>query len=325
MRLILTFCCFLTATSFAQKAVYLHLNPKVNGIDFQLNTNYTALDGKAFKLDHFDYYLSEILLTHDAGQEINLSQDIFLVEPENHTFLLGNFDLNLIEQLNFTVGVPKKWNLQSGAESQDISLYPETHPLSFQSPSMYWGWLSGYMHMIIGGFSDSHSDGDPDAYFELHNLGGSNQQLVELNVTQTTTSANQIDIYVDCNIEQWIKNIPLATVGVSHDEVGVNKTILDNVQVEPVFTLASSASLAEFDNSKITTWTENQMLFVKWETLKEGNKCNIIDQQGKLVQTQLMLNAEGTISFKNLKSGFYLLQLEDKNGNLLHAKKTIIP
>lgn len=325
MRLILTFCCFLTATSFAQKAVYLHLQPKVNGVDFQLNTNYTALDNKVFKLDHFDYYLSEIILTHDAGQEINLSQDIFLVEPENHTFLLGNFDLNLIEQLNFTVGVPKKWNLQSGAESQDISLYPETHPLSFQTPSMYWGWLSGYMHMIIGGFSDSHSDGDPDAYFELHNLGGNNQQLVELNVTQTTTSANQIDIYVDCNIEQWIKNIPLATVGVSHDEVGVNKTILDNVQVEPVFTLANSASLAEIENSKITTWTENQILFVKWETLKEGNKCNIIDQQGKLVQTQLMLNTEGTINFKNLKSGFYLLQLEDKNGNLLHAKKTIIP
>lgn len=325
MRLILTFCCFLATTSFAQKAVYLHLQPKVNGVDFQLNTNYTALDNKVFKLDHFDYYLSEIILTHDAGQEINLSQDIFLVEPENHTFLLGNFDLNLIEQLNFTVGVPKKWNLQSGAESQDISLYPEAHPLSFQTPSMYWGWLSGYMHMIIGGFSDSHSDGDPDAYFELHNLGGNNQQLVELNVTQTTTSANQIDIYVDCNIEQWIKNIPLATVGVSHDEVGVNNTILDNVQVEPVFTLANSASLAEINNSKIITWTENQILFVKWETLKEGNKCNIIDQQGKLVQTQLMLNAEGTISFKNLKSGFYLLQLEDKNGNLLHAKKTIIP
>ena len=325
MRLILTFCCFLAATSFAQKAVYLHLQPKVNGVDFQLNTNYTALDNKVFKLDHFDYYLSEIILTHDAGQEINLRQDIFLVEPENHTFLLGNFDLNLIEQLNFTVGVPKKWNMQTGAESQDISLYPETHPLSFQTPSMYWGWLSGYMHMIIGGFSDSHSDGDPDAYFELHNLGGSNQQLVELNVTQTTTSANQIDIYVDCNIEQWIKNIPLATVGVSHDEVGVNKTILDNVQVEPVFTLANSASLAEIDNSKIITWTENQIFFVKWETLKEGNKCNIIDQQGKLVQTQLMLNAEGTISFKNLKSGFYLLQLEDKNGNLLHSKKTIIP
>jgi hypothetical protein len=325
MRLIVTFCCLLSVNSFAQTAVYLHLNPKVNGIDFQLNTNYIASDGKAFKLDHFDYYLSEIVLTHDAGQQLILNQDIFLIEPQNHTFLLGYFDVNLIDQLNFTVGVPKKWNTQTGSESQDISLYSENHPLSFQSPSMYWGWQAGYMHMIIGGFSDSHSDGDPDAYFELHNLGSNNQQLVELNVTQTNTSANQIDIYVDCNIEQWIKNIPLATVGVIHDEVGVNKTILENVQVEPVFTLANAASLAEIDNSKIITWTENQLLFVKWEALNDGNKCNIIDQNGKLVQTQLMLNVEGTISFKNLKPGFYFLQLEDKNGNFLYAKKTIIP
>jgi hypothetical protein len=325
MRLILTFCCFLAATSFAQKAVYLHLQPKVNGVDFQLNTNYTALDNKVFKLDHFDYYLSEILLKHDAGQEVNLSQDIYLVEPENHTFLLGNFNVDVIEQLNFTVGVPKKWNMQSGVESQDISLYPETHPLSFQTPSMYWGWLSGYMHMIIGGFSDSHSDGDPDAYFELHNLGGNNQQLVELNVTQTTTSANQIDIYVDCNIEQWIKNIPLATVGVSHDEVGVNETILDNVQVEPIFTLAVAANLTENAAVNFTLWTSNHELFVNLAELKNVGKCSIIDQSGRLVQTQSTPNNAGIVSFKNLSAGFYLIQLEDTKGNLIAAKKTLIP
>lgn len=325
MRLIIVFICLFSSISIAQKAVYLHLNPKVNGVAMSLNTNYTALDGKAFKLDHFDYYLSEILLSHDAGQEIILDDAIFLVEPENHTFLLGYFDVNQIDQLNFTVGVPKKWNTQSGAASQDISLYPETHPLSFQDPSMYWGWQAGYMHMIIGGYSDSHSDGDPDAYFELHNLGSNNQESVSLSITQTNTSANQIDIYVDCNIEQWIKNIPLASVGVIHDEVGINKTILDNVQTEPVFTQALTASLSEIENSKITTWTENQNLFLKWEALSEGSECKLIDQQGKLIQTQIIFNATGTISFKNLKSGFYLLQLEDKNGQLLHTKKTIIP
>ena len=325
MRLTIAFICFFSMITFAQKAVYLHLNPKVNGIDFQLNTNYTALDGKAFKLDHFDYYLSEIILTHDVGQQVNLSQDIFLVEPENHTFFLGNFELNLIEQLNFTVGVPKKWNLQSGAESQDISLYPETHPLSFQSPSMYWGWQAGYMHMIIGGYSDSQSDGNPDAYFELHNLGGSNQQLVELNVTQTTTSANQIDIYVDCNIEQWIKNIPLATVGVIHDEVGLNNTILENVQLEPVFTLAASASLTENEVPNFTVWISNHELFVNLNEVKNVGKCSIVDQSGRLVQTQSILNSAGTLSFKNLSAGFYLVQLEDTKGNLIAAKKRLIP
>lgn len=325
MRQILTLCCLLTTASFAQKAVFLHLNPKVNGVNFQINTNYTALDGKAFKLDHFDYYLSEIVLMHDAGQELILDQDIFLVEPENHTFLLGYFDVNLIDQLNFTVGVPKKWNTQTGAEAQDISTYAETHPLSFQAPSMYWGWQSGYMHMIIGGFSDSNSDGVPNAYFELHNLGSNNQQTLILNVTQTNTSANQIDIYVDCNVEQWIKTISLSTIGVSHGELGANKAILENVQTEPVFTIANSAFISEIVNSKVITWNENQTLFVKWETMKEGSNCNIIDQNGKLIQTQLMLNAEGTLSFKNLMSGFYLLQIKDNNGNLIATRKTIIP
>jgi hypothetical protein len=325
MRILFTLLISISFASWGQKAVYLHLNPKVNGLDLQLNTTYIALDGKAVKLDHFDYYLSEILLKHDAGQEVNLNQDIYLVEPENHTFLLGNFNVDVIEQLNFTVGVPKKWNMQSGVESQDISLYPETHPLSFQTPSMYWGWLSGYMHMIIGGFSDSHSDGDPDAYFELHNLGGNNQQLVELNVMQTNTSANQIDIYVDCNIEQWIKNIPLATVGVSHDEVGVNKTILDNVQVEPVFTLAAAANLTENAAANFTLWTSNHELFVNLAELKNVVKCSIIDQSGRLVQTQSTTNNAGTLSFKNLSAGFYLIQLEDTKGNLIAAKKTLIP
>ena len=39
MRLTIAFICFFSMITFAQKAVYLHLNPKVNGIDFQLNTN----------------------------------------------------------------------------------------------------------------------------------------------------------------------------------------------------------------------------------------------------------------------------------------------
>jgi hypothetical protein len=325
MRILFTLLISISFASWGQKAVYLHLNPKVNGVDLQLNTTYTALDGKVFKLDHFDYYLSEILLKHDAGQEINLYQDIYLVEPDNHTFLLGYFNFDVIEELNFTVGVPKKWNTQTGAESQDISLYPETHPLSFQTPSMYWGWQAGYMHMIIGGFSDSHSDGDPDAYFELHNLGANNQQTLSLNVTQTATSANQIDIYVDCNIEQWIKNIPLATAGVIHDEVGVNKTILENAQTEPVFTLATTANLSENEAVRFTLWTSNHELFVNLTALKNVGKCSVIDQRGRLVQTQSTPNTAGTLSFKNLSSGFYLVQLEDTKGNLIAAKKTLIP
>jgi len=318
-------CCFLSFLSWGQKAVFLHLNPKVNGVDLQLNTNYTSVAGTVFKLDHFDYYLSEILLTHDGGQTINLYENIYLVEPENHTFLLGFFDLDLIQQLDFTIGVPKMWNTQAGSASQDISLYPENHPLSFQSPSMYWGWQAGYMHMIIGGYADSNGDNNPEAYFELHNLGNNNQQLVSLNITQTQTTENQIDIYVDCNIEQWIKNIPIATIGVIHDEIGANKTILENVENEPVFTTNEFANLLETQNSKLTIWSEEQSLFIKWDTTKLITDCRLIDQSGKTIQHQKNLDSFKSIRFNNLNSGFYLVQFFDEKGGLIASKKTIIP
>jgi hypothetical protein len=120
--------------------------------------NYNAWNGKTFKLDHFDYYVSNVQLTYDGGQTV-LIDSVFLVEPQSHTLLLGNFNLSQIEKINFMVGVPKPRNLQSGSQAIDISLYPENHPLSFQSPTMYWGWQFGYMHMIIGGYADDNGDG----------------------------------------------------------------------------------------------------------------------------------------------------------------------
>jgi hypothetical protein len=35
--------------------------------------------------------------------------------------------------------------------------------LSFQTPSMYWGWQAGYMHMILGGYADDNGDGSLEA------------------------------------------------------------------------------------------------------------------------------------------------------------------
>ena len=47
--------------SSAQKNLFVNFNPVFNGVDLQMNTIYTAADGKALKLDHFDYYVSNIL------------------------------------------------------------------------------------------------------------------------------------------------------------------------------------------------------------------------------------------------------------------------
>jgi len=179
---------------FSQKNIFLDISPMFQSSSLEMNVNYTAWDGKTIKFDHFDYYLSDLQIFHDGGQSI-LLDSVFLVEPQNHTLYLGGYDVSQIEQISFVVGVPKPMNTQTGVDAIDISLYPENHPLSFQTPSMYWGWQAGYMHMIMGGYADDNGDGTLEAYFEMHNLGNLNQKFVELpGIIQTNTSSSQIDI-----------------------------------------------------------------------------------------------------------------------------------
>ena len=162
----------------AQKSVFLNISPVFNSNPLQMGVEVQHNSGEVYALDHFDYYVSDITLTHDGGQLTTVEQAVFIVEPDNHVLNLGNLALENIEALEFTVGVPARFNTQQGTEAMDISLYPETHPLSYQSPSMYWGWSFGYMHMIIGG-------GEGSNYFELHSVGPTLQRQVNLSVVQT--------------------------------------------------------------------------------------------------------------------------------------------
>ena len=143
--------------TWAQKNIFLNIEPLFGTQAFALNQNFIGNDGIAVNIEHFNYYLSDIKLFHDNGLQTNLLTDIWLLTPEQHSLYLGNLNINQIDSINFTVGVAKRYNTQTGAQAQDISTYPDTNALSFQSPSMYWGWAFGYMHMIVGGKADSNT------------------------------------------------------------------------------------------------------------------------------------------------------------------------
>ena len=181
MKKLLVILGFLGVNSlFAQMNVFVSLTPRVEGQQVEMHTTVIGLDGKAIELDHFDYYLSNIVLVHDGGQELVLPQEVYLIEPDNHVIYLGYLNVSNIEEIRFGVGVPSNLNTISGEDAIDISTYPVGHPLSFQDPAMHWGWSAGYMHMIIGGEVDSNDDGTTNTYFELHNLGNNNYTNISL-------------------------------------------------------------------------------------------------------------------------------------------------
>lgn len=309
---------------FSQKNVFLKIAPMFQNANLEMNTNYTSWDGKTIKFDHFDYYLSDVKITHDGSQSI-LVDSVFLVEPQNNTLFLGNHNVNQIEELSFLVGVRKPLNTQAGSEAIDISLYPENHPLSFQTPSMYWGWQAGYMHMILGGYADDNGDGSLEAYFEMHNLGNQNQKLVEFpNIIQTNTSSDQIDIFMNCQADRWINAIPLSTVGVAHGETGLNATILNNVLTQDVFVQPANASIENlYSNSKIYFQNQSEGISIFWKQIKGLNQIRVIDLNGRLIKRFESKMENGSIQLNHLQNGYYLVQFVNENDRLIGSLNAV--
>ncbi len=310
---------------YAQKSVSIHIEPQVSGNPFVLNVPFVGWDGKLVSAEHFNYYLSKISIQHDGGQTLNISDSIFLIKPTDYTHYLGVLNVNTIEQISFMIGVPQELNTQSGSLAQDISTYPENHPLSFQSPSMYWGWQSGYMHMIIGGKVDGDNDGVAEKAFELHNLGNSNQQQINLSVVQTNISSNEISIDLRCHVDSWLKNIDLEASSIAHGETGVNAQVMDNASTQSVFDQAANASLSTTKQALMKVKTSDGSMTIEWIGMQNLQSCSLFDIDGKLIRSERTEDSEGSIKWSGLQSGLRLIQLTDKSGNIIATRKVVTP
>jgi hypothetical protein len=307
--------CFTLATwSWSQKNVFLNLEPLFGSQAFDLNQTFIGNDGIAIEIEHFNYYLSEVKLFHDNGLQTNLDSDIWLVTPEQTSLYLGYINLIQIDSINFTVGVPKFYNTQAGALAQDISAYPDTHPLSFQSPSMYWGWSFGYMHMIVGGKADSNNDNVPNSYFELHNLGNNNQQLVGMPVIQTNLG-NQIDLHLNCHVDRWLNNLTLASVGILHEETGLNVTVMQNVNTQNVFVLDAEASIENIGQSQIKIFNNNGLLQITGLEMNKPTHLEISDAQGKILLSKELQQAQFEMNSAAFPHGIYLLKISSSTSS----------
>lgn len=299
--------------SWGQKNVFLNIEPLFANQALVLNQNYIGNDGIAVEIEHFNYYLSDVKLFHDNGQQTDLPTNIWLLTPSQHSLYLGFLDVVQIDSINFTIGVPKRYNTQSGALAQDISTYPETHALSFQSPSMYWGWSFGYMHMIVGGKADSNNDNIPNAYFELHNFGNNNQQSVTLTAIQTNTG-NQIDLNYNCRLDRWLNQMPLASVGVLHGETGQNQQMLANVNSQEVFTLAANASLQNSATASLSFVQTADQLQVFSGQNQGFMHYQVISNSGQIIIANQTTENKFYIPLDALNSGLYIFQANFENG-----------
>ena len=302
---------------FGQKNVFLNIEPVFNAGPLELGVELSHNNGEVYELDHFDYYVSDILITHDGGQVSTATDMVYLFEPNNHSFYLGALNLDIIEQIEFTVGIPDRLNVQGGSEALDISAYPEEHPLSFQSPSMYWGWSFGYMPMIIGGGEGSNA-------FELHSVGAHLQRQVVLPVVQTNVSASQVELVLQCHVDRWVNGIELLTIGAAHGATPVNITAMDNVMTEDVFTLSPFASLASNSAEAPHIYVKNGKLYYSGLPAGTAEICTY-DQLGRNLSSTHSLSANGVMNLDTHHAGVLFVFCRDIYGGVLEKQTIFIP
>jgi len=322
MRFLITCIITLMLNSIsAQKNVFLRLSPKVNGADLQLGSDFLDLQGNVTNLDYFNYYLSGLHLTVDGGQDIDLSDTVFLVKSTDFVLNLGSLNINTIENISFSIGVPSNINTISGPDVIDISAYPMNHPLSFQDPSMHWGWSAGYIFVVSAGLSDSNGDGIADATFEMHNLGDHNYVNTSLPIIQTNIGQGQIDVNLNCNIDVWLKNIPIATVGVLHGTNGYNSEMMANVTAESVFTQPLTAGLTmETTTTGAFLYSDQKLV---WKGMSNSCQLQIFDSSGKLVAQTNNCQPNGEMELSQVNSGCFMAKIISSEGVEINRLKFV--
>lgn len=313
MKKIITSTLLLFASfSISQTNLYLNFPPKVGGNDLMLNTVVNDLNGTAFKVDNFMYYISNIHIYHDGGQDLDLSDTVILVRAEDHNIFMGAFDVTNIEAIDFGVGVPQAIN------HADISQYSEDNPLSWQTPSMHWGWTSGYKFLLVDGWGDDSGNGDPTALFQLHDLGDANYKYVSLPTVVGTVNPTNITVTINCNLDEWIWGANPGTTGVQHGEIGINASTMTNVNTRTVFESPADAGVSEYTQGEIHFQVEAGNVLVTWKDVAGANAYQMIDSNGKIISTGSVNSTNGSTSFSNVKSGMYFFYMFAKDGTLLN-------
>ena len=204
--------------SFAQTDVYLKINHFLGTSPFSFNHLATNNLGNEFTVSRLEYYISEITLNHDGGQQTHIDDLWILVNgAQNVNQYLGSIAISQLESIKFSVGVEAAFN------HTDPASYPMTHPLSPKSPSMHWGWNSGYRFLAMEGLSGPNTN----LMFEIHALGDANFHKMTI-PTSGEINGNDLLISLNADYEKVLQQIDISSGMVVHGETGEAAMALEN-------------------------------------------------------------------------------------------------
>lgn len=307
-------CCTLLSTILiAQQNVSLKINHLLGSSPFALNQSATNNLGNSFTVTRLQYYISEIKLTHDGGMVTNVPNTYILVDANTTTNVsLGSFNITNLEGISFGVGVETPMN------NADPNLHPSTHPLAPKSPSMHWGWTSGYRFVAIEGNTGTNFS----QIWQIHALGNRNYRTQ--NITTTGILQNgTIVAELNADYTQALTGITVNSNLLNHGEFNEAATLLTNFRTG-VFTpltvgLAENDQLIKFGISPNPSTGE---ISISIDNKFTNLSYKVMDLTGREVQNGALDNT-GNHTFTIDQEGIFMVNLFE-NGELIGSEKLII-
>ncbi len=194
----------LTAT--AQTTVKFKINHLLEDQAFAFNQKASNNLDNEFNVKRLEYYISAMSLTHDGGK-ITKADDVYILVDGGSSVdvELGKFDITTLESINFSIGV------DPGVNNQDPTQWPSNHALAPKSPSMHWGWSSGYRFVAIEGKTGSSLN----TTFEIHALGNENFFKVSI-PTKGSMDNGSLVVELDADYTEALANIDISSGLVIH-------------------------------------------------------------------------------------------------------------
>lgn len=308
----------LQASLFAQTNVTLTINHKLGNDQFAMNAQAQNSLGNAFEVTRLEYYMSQITLTHDGGQETTASGVYALVNAAQSTVIdLGDLNVTNLEKVSFYVGVDFENN------HKDPSLWPSEHPLAPKLPSMHWGWASGYRFIAYEGNSGTNMSQN----FQLHGLGNDNYFKTEIDLTAAADNGS-LGIFLDADYSRGLEGIDLSSGVIVHGENAEARDALVNFQQHvfspgsPSTSIDTDLQLSNFD--LYPNPSTDGSIKVKIQQEQAANlELIVTDLSGRQISSQNLSGTSIETAINLSQSGLYFVSLM-KDGQRIAVKKAIL-
>ncbi len=307
--------------SLTANNVNIVFNHHANGDAVSLNSSTHAdWQGNTFTITRGQFYISQLTLIHDGGQEMDLSDTYLLVNINNSNYPIGDLNINELEGIRFSIGVDEDVN------HDDPAAWPTDHPLALQSPSMHWGWSPGYRFVALEGYIGAD---EPSTNYQYHCVGDQFLTPIDL-ATDGIVNGQDLNIHINVDWARFFDNYNAVVANYMHGAGEPIPSLMDNLDAAfDAPTSIGTAVTTTIQNNYSATNYPNPFSEKTTINYDLGNAQNISlmvsDLTGRTVASYQNLANNGSVELqKSLSNGIYFYTFYSNNEAVIRNKMQVV-